>query len=85
MATTRPPTPHPSPPSPLPPPLLSTPTLQPSPLTSPPSSHTCHAYCLGGPPLPPAQVATTGVTYVSVGALTHSVMALDISLNILTS
>ena len=29
-------------------------------------------------------IAATGVTYVSVGALTHSVSALDISLNILT-
>ncbi|GIL66340.1 hypothetical protein Vafri_19843 [Volvox africanus] len=29
-------------------------------------------------------IATTGVTYVSVGALTHSVTALDISLNIQT-
>ena len=27
-------------------------------------------------------IAATGVTYVSVGALTHSVTALDISLNI---
>ena len=31
-----------------------------------------------------ATIAATGVTYVSVGALTHSVSALDISLNILT-
>lgn len=29
-------------------------------------------------------IAATGVTYVSVGALTHSVMAHDISLNIET-
>lgn len=29
-------------------------------------------------------IAGTGVTYVSVGALTHSVVALDISLNIQT-
>ena len=29
-------------------------------------------------------IAGTGVTYVSVGALTHSVRALDISLNIKT-
>ncbi len=30
-----------------------------------------------------AAIAGTGVTYVSVGALTHSVIALDISLNII--
>ena len=30
-------------------------------------------------------IAATGVTYVSVGALTHSVQALDISLNIETT
>lgn len=29
-------------------------------------------------------IASTGVTYISVGALTHSVKALDISLNIET-
>jgi nicotinate-nucleotide pyrophosphorylase (carboxylating) len=29
-------------------------------------------------------IAATGVTYISVGALTHSVTALDISLNIET-
>jgi len=30
------------------------------------------------------QIASTGVTYISVGALTHSVKALDISFNIET-
>jgi nicotinate-nucleotide pyrophosphorylase (carboxylating) len=30
------------------------------------------------------RIASTGVTYVSVGALTHSVAALDISFNIET-
>ena len=29
-------------------------------------------------------IASTGVTYISCGSLTHSVKALDISLNILT-
>lgn len=30
------------------------------------------------------EIASTGVTYISVGALTHSVQAMDISFNIET-
>lgn len=31
-----------------------------------------------------AEIASSGVDYISVGALTHSVKALDISLNVVT-